>query len=167
MKRKHNHVFVIWGFIILSLFFSMWLLRILPTEFKGLTIIYAGFVFNYLGAAGTRQKENAWFKKTDFKIKKYILYDFNDDPHIPIRMIFHQLLSYLYLLIGFVLWITLYIFYVSKLITAEDPARYVLLFSTYYSLGVGGLLILVMMLLRAIDLLKYRGEYFVDSKWIN
>jgi TRAP-type C4-dicarboxylate transport system permease small subunit len=105
-------------------------------------------------------------KKTDFKLKKYILYDFNDDPHIPIRMIYHQLLSYLYLLFGFVLWIILYILYANNHITAEDPARYVLLFATYYSLGVGGLLLFVMMLLRGIDLLKYRGEYFVDSKWI-
>jgi hypothetical protein len=66
MKKSHNHTFIIWGIILLSLFFSMWLLRILPTEFKGLTIIYVGFVLNYLGAAGVRQKENAWFKKNGF-----------------------------------------------------------------------------------------------------
>ena len=166
MKKNFTFVFIVWVFLILLCFLSMWLVRVLPLEFKGLPIMYVGFVFNFLGASGVRQKENARFKKTDFRLRKFIVYNFEGDPHIPIRMIFHQLFSYVYLLIGLVVWVALYIMFVNNQIVSQDPSRVVCLILIYYSLGVGGTLLIFMMGVRLFDLLKYRGEFYVDSKHI-
>jgi len=148
------------------MFLVAWFVRVLPIEFAGLSFIYLGFVLNFSGATFVVQKEYAWFRKTEFKLKKLIVYDFDDDPHIPLRMIYHQLLSYVYLFVGLVLWVILYALFRADLLIADDPARLVMLISTYYALGIGGLLLLIMMQIRMVNLLRYRGEYFVDSKWI-
>ncbi|OGV48303.1 MAG: hypothetical protein A2017_17530 [Lentisphaerae bacterium GWF2_44_16] len=166
MKKNYRFHMLSWLIALLLGFFAMWLLVNLPDEFRGLPSLYVGFIFNWMAASPPRRLEHALFRKTDFWMKRFIIYDFESEPNIPLLYIYHQLLAYLYMIVGILLWGCMYVLFLLGSIESPDPARFVMMTMVWYTIGASGALMLVMIVLSAIDEIRYTGDFYVDSKII-
>ena len=160
MKKNDRFELYVSLTVALLSFPSLLLMTILPEKFIGLPLLYLVFQLNWMVASPVKRLEHALFRKTEFRWKRFIVHDFVGDPNIPIRWIYHQLLSYLYLIGGILLWMILYVDSFNESIGFNT----VLMFG--YCIGIGGTLMLTMVILFIVDSIRNTADYYVDSKFI-
>ncbi|MDY0139710.1 MAG: hypothetical protein RBR50_08415 [Candidatus Izemoplasmatales bacterium] len=145
---------------------SLALLVRVENNIRFIAIVFMVFAVNFAGAMGPKGTPGyVLFKKTSFKLKKIIIFDFENWPNIPIRLLIHQLISYTFLLVGTISYLILYFISIYSSLS-WDWYRFFLIFSLVYSLGFGGLTLLVFIVITIYEFSKYRGEFYVDSRII-
>jgi hypothetical protein len=145
---------------------SLALLVRVENNIRFVAIIFMVFAINFAGATGPKGTPGyILFKKTSFKLKKIIVFDFENWPNIPIRLMYHQLLSYIFLIIGMMIYLILYLLSIYSSFN-WDWDRVLKIFSTAYGIGLGGIMVLGFMIFMIYEFKKYRGEIYVDSKII-
>ena len=150
----------------ITIMLSLALLVRVENNIRFIAIIYMIFVVNFAGAMGPKGTPGyILFKKTSFKLKKIIIFDFENWPNIPMRLLFHQLLSYIFLIIGMMVYLILYLISIYSSLN-WDWDRVLIIYSTAYGFGLGGIMELGFMIFMIYEFKKYRGEFYVDSKII-
>lgn len=157
---------IITAILLILVMGSLALLARVENNIRFFSIVFMGFAINFGGAMGPKGTPGyILFRKTSFKLKKIIVFDFESWPNIPIRLIYHQLLSYIFLITGTIVYLVIYLLSIYSSLN-WDWDRVLLIYSTAYGFGLGGIMELGFMIYMIYEFKKYRGEFYVDSKII-
>ena len=101
------------------------------------------------------------YHKNEFKIKKYIIFDFGTYPHIPVRLLLLQLINYFYLFLGALLVLIFWGLWNFNAVPLFDWFNFIKWFSIYYA-SFGGLMTIGSIGFKIYEFTRYSGEFYVD-----